>query len=112
MQQNGRASPESERRLGWSQGGVEGGWGEVGEEGRAGLTSAMLPRDSGNVTRLAAITFSIFPNCVCANETPAGPSGVISNTARPSSLGTKGAVSGRHSGGGGRAADVTQRVTG
>lgn len=50
-------------------------------EGRGGW-GLWLPRDGGNVTRLAAITFSIFPNCVCANETPAGPRGVISNKAQ------------------------------
>lgn len=49
---------------------------------RRGGWDLWLPRDGGNVTRHAAITFSIFPNCVCANEMPAGPRGVISNTAQ------------------------------
>lgn len=51
----------------------------VGEERRAGLVAATQRRQRDPT---AAITFSIFPNFVCANEKPAGPRGVISNTAQ------------------------------
>lgn len=42
----------------------------VGEERRAELVAATQRRQRDPT---AAITFSIFPNFVCANETPAGP---------------------------------------
>lgn len=60
---------------------LESGRSELVTEGRGGW-GLWQPRDGGNVTRLAAITFSISPNCVCANEMPTGPRGVISNTAQ------------------------------
>lgn len=51
----------------------------VEEERRVELVAATRRRQRDPT---AAITFSIFPNFVCANETPAGPRGVISNTAQ------------------------------